>query len=134
MYLSIHRVQPHKMQLTVCQRKLYINAYPVVRRCRDNHTSIESIKYKRGRALDFLTALSIRVELILLLQWQRQTHSGVVGPPSSGSSWSAGSNWTAQVRVINSYSALIDEAAKAFYNYGCHLPGPAPSEQLCEIS
>jgi hypothetical protein len=118
MYLSIHRVQPHKMQLTICQRKLYINAYPVVRRCRDNHTSIESIKYKRGRALDFLTALSIRV----------------VGPPSSGSSWSAGSNWTAQVRVINSYSALIDEAAKAFYNYGCHLPGPAPSEQLCEIS
>jgi hypothetical protein len=79
MYLSIHRVQPHKMQLTICQRKLYLNAHPVVRRCRDNHTSIESIKYKRGRALDLLTALSIRVELILL-QWQRQTHSGVVGP------------------------------------------------------
>jgi hypothetical protein len=36
--------------------------------------------------------------------------------------------------MINSYSALIDEATKASCNYGFHLPGLPPSEQPFEMS
>ena len=46
----------------------------------------------------------------------------------------AGSYWTAQFRMIYSYNTLIDEATKALYDFGYHLPGLPPSEQSFDMS
>jgi hypothetical protein len=46
----------------------------------------------------------------------------------------AGSYWTAQFRMIYSYSALIDEATKALCDFGNHLPALPPSEQPFDMS